>query len=549
MRRTHIRAAFLVAAIAAAPAVGGAPQPPPALSDPKLRVPVALAGRAVYLGEALEELSRKTGVRLQVPDRPDPASGLRLTFWVRHATLREVMEALARLLDSPYDRWRWRVSGTGEGRSYFLEHAHSMSAAAAAYRKEREAAFEADCWAIYRAARAGTPGMQRLRQLRPDLGPGFEDRLWAANELLGALDEGQMRSLVKGGSASVPGTALSAAQAEALRRALQSPSAAPASWRVGFQVDRGESSLGLAIIVSGPGIGLASTPWVGHAVGQRPWQGWSRAPGKAQQAEFDRIRAKLKERPVAVRRQTRMLAYPELLQRLSEANDLNIIAETPDGSRSIEDPMPPLDEVLFGLGAGGGLPWIKSGSITVCRRGDAWTIGRDSLVPWPDIRALRATTARRDGFLDAEALGRLARLTPAQWQGLETEFPDAGAPELRAWQPVLLLPALMDPTRARALRSEKGLAARDLSPAALKALFPEGKAPAWPGAGLLKASPEAVVRLGDDADAKGPAVTWTIRPPEAAEQVFRFRLRKRQPLDTPRPAPAPRRRPMPPPEP
>src|SRR5207248_908601 len=131
------------------------PAPPSARDDPRLARVVRFTECRAYLGEALEQLTRDTGVSLRISDRGDPASGLELMVWVSQRPLEQVMAAVTGLLSTPYDRWHWQRDGTGGQSSYTLVHEPAMLEAAGRARRDIAQRFSEDAWAAYRASKRG----------------------------------------------------------------------------------------------------------------------------------------------------------------------------------------------------------------------------------------------------------------------------------------------------------------------------------------------------------------------------------------------------------
>lgn len=241
----------------------------------------------------------------------------------------------------------------------------------------------------------------------------------------------------------------------------------------------------------------------------------------------------------------------ELLRRTAETYEFSVVAELRSAAQGMGglDPARPLEETLVMLGGVGSglLPWRKVGETYVFRRPDYLEIPRDGLVPWSQTKALREASGRNGGFLDLASLIRLAGLSRAQRERCADEFPDARSKQLDAWEPVLRVPSVMDPTRARRILSPAGLAARELSPAAQRVLFPPGKEPSWPGAEILVADANVVLSLGSEAEGDRRSLVWKLKPPAATETVHKLTLRKRTPLQAPgwmqgvAPGPAPTR--------
>jgi hypothetical protein len=144
-------------------------KPPSAKDDTRLTRAVNYVEPRAYLGEALAEISHQTGVRREVSDKLDPASGVELMLQVSHWPLEEVMAGITTLMSSPYARGHWRRQGSGAERSYLLEHEPSLARAAARARADLDARFARDVRDACRAARDGLDGIRKLRALRPDL--------------------------------------------------------------------------------------------------------------------------------------------------------------------------------------------------------------------------------------------------------------------------------------------------------------------------------------------------------------------------------------------
>jgi len=508
---------------------GGADQPaqPRAAEDPRLARVVDYAGLRVYLGEAVEGIARRTGVSLRVADKGDSASGIELMFMISGRPLEEVMGAITDLLNTPYDRWRWHREGSGQQSSYRLEHEPTLTEAASRARRGIDDIARADAWALYRAARAGPDGLQKLKTLRPDLFRGRQEADLGPVTLLGELSEDQFRSLMSGQALSLPVASLSpAGQAARLDALGAAGGTAVAGGAIRYTFDRTTSGVPyVAVGVHSIGdfsIGSALPPlrW-----GSRTWEGWlSRYSPPTE--EQKRIVAGMA--PWLVDASLGSLAIPELLRRAAAVHHLSLVAEVAQNASVVgETPDRPLEELRYRLMIYGH-PSKKEGGTYLFRRDDAVTMPRDHLVEWPAISNYRTTASRNDGFLDLAALERMAALRPAQWDALAEEFRDARY--MPKWAPVLLLHSTLDPEHRDRLTAPDGIAAGDLPPEALRVLFAPGANAEWFGADLVADRPGTVLRLMQESSGKQRVLVWSVRPADTVATEFRFPLRAREPL-------------------
>ncbi len=529
VRRVVILAALCVSLFAAP--VGAKPSPE---ADPRLLRKVTLTGLRVYLGEALARISGETGVALTVSDRRGPWSGLELVVYVKERPLHEVMAGLEALLETPYDDWHWRERGEGDGRAYSLDHRRTPEQAVAAASEDRQAEFERNCLAVYRAARAGPRALRELQALRPGTTPGYRDAGWSQFGLLGELNGGQFEGLMGGGTLTIPARNLSFQGQRYVRGAMAALPGFPdplthPEGTIRFAVqpnDDGTPRLHVDINTTmhfkAAGLG-PSAEWK-----RRARRGWSNSGTPEHAREGQRIFAQMDANGHG--RGGPTLAVQELLRRTAERHGIHLIAEVKNGFIGGIDPDWLLEEVLLML-SGGELPHKKLENLYLFRRSDAWYLPRDRLVPWPDIRALRETAEKNDGYLDLDALARVARLPPAQGEGLHEEFPDADPERFEPWRPELLLAGSLKPPLRQRLLSPDGLPLRGLDPNTLAILFPREGNPVWPGFDLAAANPgPARVSLREEPSERDRALVWTVSAREATASEHRYRLSPRVPL-------------------
>jgi len=465
-----VRAMLFAAAVLAVCVGGGVAAAGVFDGDARLERRVSLDEGRIYLGELLDRLSRETGARLKASDRVAPISGYDVTVIARDLPVREVLEGLPRLFGTARDRWHWQREGRGREARYVLRNSLPL----AALRTGREEALvrlllelRARRAAFYRAPPEEQQAMAARDRYWATILRGGE-RSRASFSFIEGLPASEIARLARGGSLEIPIGGLDARQRAYVRREYEIQGQ---FGRAGVvqpdELDKlrlygraGDNSLYLEIQP------LGSQAVLGGIWSREPMREWARrewvGPGENTSAPADPVPAP----GVPATREELVfggMTHGDALCRLARLARLNILADPRSPSATfgsaVADFNRPLPQVLQMLETAS-LLWKRRDPFYYFRQEEPGEWEREARVPWPLIRALRASAAEREGRPTLADCLSVALLQQNQLEHLGGEFPVALT--VRNYQPVFRLAAEMSPRERTASRRDDGAGWDDL---------------------------------------------------------------------------------------
>lgn len=408
--------------------------------EPRLDQRLSLSEQRIPLGELLDRLSTKTGVRLEADDRLAPISGYELTIVVRDQPARTLLEELIRLYSVPPDRWYWDRERRG-GRTRYVLHNSQPAEAAAQARIQFSKQFVLDqrqqmtrFYSLPPQERAAAAQSDPFLAVLND-GRHFQRGVHFFS-FVSHLSDDELRSIMAGKKLEIPVEKLSPDQRDFIRSefALANPQSSDGSpiegpdqlQKVSLEYG-GDGTIYLNMGAVG-GHGVLGGIWSDqelHKWAVRQWlaeEDSTHAPDQTVPAEGE----KPKPEELQVERDTR----DALLFRLARLGHLNLLYDCAPGTRNSQYTQEfklagPLATVLANLEQHEMVIWKQHEGFLLLRRPDWANCMFGAQVPWPVRRDLRASAAAHGEYLVPEDWLRVSALTRDQLDTLGEEFPDA----------------------------------------------------------------------------------------------------------------------------
>jgi hypothetical protein len=456
----------------------------PFADDERLSKAVTAVKARITLGELLEQVGKQTGVKLEASNRWGPISGYEVTVSFTDRPASELLGAVARLYSTPPDRWWWERTRRG---AYVLRNSMAPQDAAELMVGFRER-FLVDQHARLREF-YGIPERQRdhLAEQDPMLKANNSARSAGFFSFIDPLKEPELLALSRGGRIDLPVGGLRQAQRDFVNSEFRM-----AQPRMNGDLDLGENLQSLRLFGDPDGSIYLQMGRVGaHAVLGGVWRSAAEkdfllrrwlGPGESRRPPASAVPAaeeKDPSRPEKVR--ITRARQDLLLLRLATLGRVDLLFDRPPvvsagrygADFTLEGPLP---EVLHNLERFD-LLWKWSNAAVLLRRAD-WPWQRaKGVVPWSELRALRATAAANHGYLRPDDWLRLSAYSRDQLESLAEEFPDAG--RIALYQLPLRLAASLKPAERDAAARPGGAGWNDLSPETrgrLTVLYPDGEA-------------------------------------------------------------------------
>jgi hypothetical protein len=534
-------------------------EPHPLAEDRRLDGRVTVSRARIYLGELLEELGRQRKLSLTVEQEKGPLDGIELGAFLTGRPLRETMEGLTELLSHRHHRCEWKAVGSG----YVLRHYPTLAAGAAAMQASVRARWAQDVRTYHEIVQLPETARTERMKTRKDLFPPGTPS--GKLDLIASLDKSRIESLLRGTQVVIDPNGLTATARQALSmgrisgtrtRTSTTPLPPP-----GFFVSWDSTFLSPALWMQSEGVAE-------NVVGGLGWdQHWFQTQGDGWRfrldAEFEELYHKMMRREPDAGGELRASTVPAWLKALKEKQPVNMLVDLVTGqaggiSNGWLGRTP--EQSAVALAVMRQLQLKKLGEIHLLRGATATVDPRPRLVPWGEIKALRASASRSRGFLSLEDLLRMSRFSPPQLAQLSEEFRDTEL--LPVWRPVLRFREELEPTAQERLRSAQGLPLRDTGLVARAALadygggemdvrglaflekhgpacvlslrFEEREKPEAPplsqAARANAAAPPAAEASPPEDLAQGWRLVWRIKAPNGDEHLRRLLLLPRRPL-------------------
>jgi hypothetical protein len=130
-------------------------------ADARLNTPINLPAARLYVGELLEQLSRQTGVSLQM-NTQEEASGVLLLVCLNKITLGDALDALWSTVTYKNAVWRWERSGEPGAYQYLLVQSRSAKEFAGDFKEQIQRLFEEEYRTMLAAARMSPEQRRQL---------------------------------------------------------------------------------------------------------------------------------------------------------------------------------------------------------------------------------------------------------------------------------------------------------------------------------------------------------------------------------------------------
>ncbi len=498
------RAATAQAPTAASPA----PVEDIALSnDARLKVRVTVERRRIYLEELLEELSGKTGVRLEISDSGGVGSGIPLVIFARATPASTLLVGLRELLTHPQIRWSWSAirGPVGAQVGYRLSHSPTFGEAVSQHRSMALSRWMRDLEWIRSAA--ADPRWPELARDRADLIPNPTPRWLLPFQALATLTSQDFGRLKGGKPIAIPWSSLPTTLRSGLQKAFfaQPPrgNAGPTALRFGLDLKQGPRRATPVLqfeirAKSGP---VHFTELLG---GNRWERAFRRGFGSRWQ---DDSTASLAPTPVGP---TRSLSRSiELAYRKHGGVWLcdDLLARWNTPART-EPPAASATATLGRLARSGNLHYLTLGSTHLLRPAETEHQMRNQTVPWSEIRSLRTACDRTGGVFALDSLVHLGAMQREQRHGLADEFPALRGPDSDALSTLAEWLARVSSADRASLTGSEGLR---LTEPLLRSMRP-----------ILGSPAQTRIRLGASHLTAG--VTVRIAPPTADRHYLRWEL-------------------------
>jgi hypothetical protein len=270
---------------------------------------------------------------------------------------------------------------------------------------------------------------ERVKQ-RPDLYPpsGF-----GMFDLLRRISPNDVDNLLKGGSAPLDRSKLSAGESNALRLGVAGDDAGLAGV-AGFYVNWTPDAVAPTLWVRS---GSYSASTLGGARWENPWLA-SNSPDWLQSTDpevqnFRRLRSQGNPSAGSA---INVASLPDWAIKFAQTAGVNLIMDritrsTTTGWRGSNP-----EQTVAAFVLQGGMMAKKSGDIQLLRDRAAPVQARKGLIEWETIRSLRESADRNDGYLSLEDLQKISALQGEQLDQLAEEFPDAQPLPLAEWRPI-----------------------------------------------------------------------------------------------------------------
>ena len=399
---------------------------------------MSLSEQRIPLGELLDRLSAKTGVRLAADDKLAPISGYELTVVVKDQPIRALLEELIRLYSVPPDRWYWDRERRGSRTRYVLHNSLPPDAVAQA-RTQFSKQFVLD-QRKQMARFYALPSQERAAaaQSDPFLAVINDGRYFQRNahffSFVSGLSDDQLRAITDGQKLEIPVERLSADQRDFIRSEFslanpQSPDGSPVEGpdqlqKVSLVYGQGTIFLNMGAV---GGHGVLGGIWSDQELHKWALRQWL-AEGDSTHAPDQTVPA-AGEKPKPEELQVERDTMDGLLFRLARLGHLNLLFDC-IGTRSSQYTQEfklagPLATVLSNLEQREMAIWKQHAGFLLLRRPDWANLKHGAQVPWPVRRDLRASAATHGEYLVPEDWLRISDLTHEQLDTLGGEFPDA----------------------------------------------------------------------------------------------------------------------------
>lgn len=423
--------------------------------DTRLQRKVSIARGRIYLGELVDKLSADSQVPLDIGQGKGNVDGIQLTAFLQQCPVGEVMQALAELLSTPYNRWEWQKSAAGRG--FVLRHQYSMEQASA---RARRAVFEGwakDARTVYEIARLPDEQREARAAGRRELFAPSAIGSFLCDQL-STLTPVEFGAVLSGAFIPVDPSRRPLGAGKQPEAQGEAGSDQAAGNRPGFILKWSNHEIGPVLWLSDTQGGAT------NAIGGSGWDHhWSKTNDPDWVTELDSAPQEFRRRTTRGEKglggPTTDRTVPGLLKRVAPAQGIQVLY----------DPVSPGDErrhtfwagttpeqTMLALVTRADLAWRQSGKVHLLRRMYAGIHARGHLVSWADIQRLRKAAARNHGYLANRELLWLAEQSPEQLAGLAEEFPDATA-LIIDWRPILQFYANLPAEWQARVRSQEGM--------------------------------------------------------------------------------------------
>lgn len=450
--------------ISVAPSMAPAESKRNVLDDlPQLDRAITFSGRAVYLGEILNEISDQAGVKISVRQQ-SALTGIRLSAFLQAVSARACLTSIGELLTSRFHRAFW-TADRGSAEITLCEQPSFSEAA----RVARQAILES--WAtdlrLYRQI-ASQPDDLRVvtakgqRRLFPTRIVS-QERL----DLVQSITPSELDGIIRGETVKVKVSSLSARAQGGLSLGLSV--GPPPGVEPRLYMDWSGRHLGPLLLFDN---GIAARSLVGGPGWDAAWTSGTEPEWKTIIDPGTEAFRQLRDSGGRVGDAASFKSTAYWLEAISKKHRIQLIADPVMAGKSRAATSVRLGtnsvQALYAVVANGELVWRAVAGVQLLRGATMPVEDRAHLVPWRTVSDLRKHALGNDGYLPLDDLLVASRLSEAQLQGLEEEFPGVTSVRRPGWPQILSFWTLLNRDDRQALESEQGVTYTDCD---LKARF------------------------------------------------------------------------------